>query len=192
MAEILNDHAKEEVLEANLPLANEHLLLSGEFSDVTLEGTDGERVKAHRIILAARSKLFKNLLFGDFAEAIDAFVPVGFEGSVLHAIVEYCYTDKVSMCEETVCDPYMTPTIVSLSAAADYFEFPTLRNYAVEYACKQIGVYRLLALPFLTAVDLIVGSDPQLFRTMPLSLTRSIYFGWWSNGRRVPPWRNRQ
>ena len=192
MTEITSDQVEKEVLEAILPLAIKHLHLSGEFSDVTLEGTDGEHVQAHRIILAARSKVFKKLLFGDFAEAKDALVPVGFEGNVLHAIVEYCYTDKVSMCEETVCDPYMTPTIVSLSAAADYFEFPTLRNYAVEYACKQIGVYRLLALPLLTAVDLIVGSDPQLFRTMPLSLTRSIYFGWWSNGRRVPPWRNRQ
>jgi hypothetical protein len=80
------------------------------------------------------------------------------------------------MCEETVCDPYMTPTIVSLSAAADYFEFPTLRKYAVEYACKQIMEFKLLALPFLTAVDLIVGSDPRI-RECAINCIQTDYTG---------------
>jgi hypothetical protein len=158
--EILKEETLEE--EASLALAHKHLLLNGDFSDVTLEGTDGEHIQAHRVILAARSKVFQKLLFGDFAEAKDAVIPVGFEGSVLHAIVEYCYTDKVSLCKEKVCHPYMAHTIVSLTTAADYFEFPKLRRQVTEYACNQIIAHKLLALPFLTAADQIVGSAPRI------------------------------
>lgn len=43
-------------------------------SDVNLKGTDGVLVHANRCILAARSQVFRNMLYGDFLEAGESVV----------------------------------------------------------------------------------------------------------------------
>lgn len=58
--------------------------------DLTLKGTDGTLlVHGNRCIVAARSPVFKRMLFGEFAEASKSVVAVVYKGGVLHAIDEY-------------------------------------------------------------------------------------------------------
>jgi hypothetical protein len=52
-----------------LKRALEALYCDEELSDVKFEGTDGGIVPANSGILAARSPVFRSLLFGNFSEA---------------------------------------------------------------------------------------------------------------------------
>jgi hypothetical protein len=90
--------------EVTLTAVNGKLVLdSGEYSDVELVATDGERISAHRNIIAAHSKFFGTLLLGHFSESSSStFLQIGYEGDILRStIVKYCYTtDKVSLVPE--------------------------------------------------------------------------------------------
>jgi hypothetical protein len=59
------------------------LLMNEKYSDITLKGTDGSLIKANRAMLAARSPVFDSMLYGDFAEASQSVVGVGYTGDVL-------------------------------------------------------------------------------------------------------------
>jgi hypothetical protein len=71
-------------------------LKNNSFSDDELQGTDVERIPTRRDLLAARSKVFETMLCGNFAEASKSVVPVGYDGPILRAIVEDCYTYHVT------------------------------------------------------------------------------------------------
>jgi hypothetical protein len=70
-------------------------LLDDEVSDVVLQGVDGVNVVAVRALLAMRSVFFKTLFFGSFRERGLDSVSLGYNGLVLQAVVEYCFTDEV-------------------------------------------------------------------------------------------------
>lgn len=70
-------------------------LLDDEVSDVVLQGVDGVNVVAVRALLAMRSIFFKTLFFGSFRERGSDCVSLGYNGLVLQAVVEYCFTDEV-------------------------------------------------------------------------------------------------
>jgi hypothetical protein len=118
----------EEGGEVTLTAAIGKLLDSGEYSDVELVATDGERIPAHRNILAARSKVFGTLLFGNFAESSSSTVQMGYEGGILRKIVKYCYTDKVSLpdASDSESSSFDTKQVLRLVDAADSFSLPGL------------------------------------------------------------------
>jgi hypothetical protein len=69
------------------------LLTKEELSDLTLKGKDGSTVRANRAMLAARSPVFHRMLYGQFSEAEQSVVELGYTGDVLKEIVEYIHTD---------------------------------------------------------------------------------------------------
>jgi speckle-type POZ protein len=73
----------------------EHLLLSGEGADVTLE-VGGGTFRAHRSILAARSPVFKAELFGPMEEGTSACMRVkDIEQRVFKVLLHFIYTDSL-------------------------------------------------------------------------------------------------
>jgi hypothetical protein len=152
--------------EVSLNRAIRNLLSNSSFSDVNLQGTDGLTIPAHRAILAARSQVFEKLLFGSFTEASNKEIRMGFDGRVLQAIVEYCYTDEVALLGEQTEDPCsmeQIETITNLAAAADYFCFPKLHNAITDWVLLKIDKNRQLALGFLITAN-NSGATPNLLR----------------------------
>lgn len=74
------------------------LLKSGDNSDVTFI-VQGVRFPAHRVILGARCKFFKILLYGDMKEAKpDAEIPIlDATPESFKALLEYIYSGKVCL-----------------------------------------------------------------------------------------------
>jgi hypothetical protein len=99
-----------------------------ELSDLTLEGSDCEQIKTNRCILAVHSKVFQVMLFGNYSEAKSSVVKVEYEGRVLKAIVDYCYTNHAALLDETPCDDSWARAMVRLAAAADFFGLSLLRK----------------------------------------------------------------
>jgi hypothetical protein len=152
--------------EDSLDCAIRHLLSNESLADVNLQGTDGITLPAHRLILAARSQVFEKLLFGNFAEASNSLVRIGYDGRVLQAIVEYCYTDKVAL----LCG--LPPQnlsfkqiemITSLAAAADYFCFPKLCKKVTDFVLFRMDKKKQLALGFFIAAN-DGGTAPKILR----------------------------
>jgi hypothetical protein len=151
--------------EASLDCAIRNLLSNESLADVNLQGTDGIKVPAHRLILAARSQVFESLLFGNFAEASNSEVRVGYDGRVLQAIVEYCYTDEVTLLGEQTQNPSLEQmeTITSLAAAADYFCFPKLCKKVTDFVLLRMEENKQLALGFLITAN-NSGTAPEIVR----------------------------
>jgi hypothetical protein len=130
------------------------LLSDEDLSDVSLRGTDGVKVTANRCILAARSPVFRRMLFGNFSEASSAVVQVGYTGEVLKALVEYIYMDESSLLEKACEDKssndmkQVARKIVSVAAAALYFSLPGLSRKAREVATNLIKRHKKLACEF--------------------------------------------
>lgn len=120
---------------------NEHL------SDVTLVGSDGNRVSGVRFILAARSVVFERMLFGNFAEACNKEVSVGCTTPVLLSIIEFCCSDNIASFEGSIRNPseQVARNAVQLFAAAHYFELPSLCNKTYTLACSLMDKHPTLA-----------------------------------------------
>ena len=72
------------------------LLQNSDKSDLTLVCCDGEEVKVHRIILAARSPAFSGMLESDMQETISGRIEVkDFSKSVVKAMVQFIYTAQI-------------------------------------------------------------------------------------------------
>lgn len=123
-------------------------------SDVEIHATDGTRLSAHRIILASRSQVFMQLLAGGFSEAKSTVVDLGFEGDVLKAMLEYCYTDEVSFISpEKDCEESMVPVVIGIASAADYFALPKLCEQVVDWSTAQMKKNPALAWSFLVEAE---------------------------------------
>ncbi|CAB9523874.1 expressed unknown protein [Seminavis robusta] len=92
--------------------------------DITLKGKDGVSVNANRFWLAARSRVFRSMLLGEFSEAKKDVIPLGYNGCVLKALVEYIVTDRALVLENEGQES--DGELVSLMAAAMFFELPGL------------------------------------------------------------------
>lgn len=66
-----------------------------EMSDIRLQGVDGDPIPANRCILSARSRVFRRMLYGPFAESGEALVHIGYGSDVLRRVVQFCYTDEI-------------------------------------------------------------------------------------------------
>ncbi|CAB9529517.1 expressed unknown protein [Seminavis robusta] len=131
----MNDTDKEVPLDKVLS----SFLTDEELQDVTLVTSDGQKVRANRFVLSARSSVFRRMFLGSFSEATKPHVDVGFSGSIMQEIVEYIHTDDCSSlngkkrkaCEENEAKQWdaqkeLAEKLVALSAAAMYYNLPSL------------------------------------------------------------------
>jgi hypothetical protein len=143
--------------EISIQEALRSLLTDKELSDLKLKGTDGVLVPAVRAMVAARSLVFRGMLYGDFAEAKQSVVDVQYSGEVLEAIVEYIYSDTATILDSMNAffdsKHKFVQTIVALMDAATYFELPNLCRKAREAASAAMEKEPALSGAFLAACD---------------------------------------
>mmetsp|Transcript_23707 Transcript_23707/g.34938 ORF Transcript_23707/g.34938 Transcript_23707/m.34938 type:complete len:304 (-) Transcript_23707:1139-2050(-) len=127
------ERTRDEVLEG--------LLTNKELSDVSLRCNDGAIIHANRCLLV-RSPVFDRMLTGNFLESKSEIVDiVGFNGTVLRAVVEYIYTDSCALWNDvkTKPDALNAKNLMILAAAAEYFDLPNLKNQTRQVA---LGILR--------------------------------------------------
>ncbi|XP_050427020.1 BTB/POZ domain-containing protein 9-like [Adelges cooleyi] len=111
-----------------------NLYLSDSFSDVFLV-VDGERLPAHRSLLASSSKYFKGLLYGGHKETYDSEVKISEAPVTLFKILlEYIYTGRINI--STLEDN----EVFEFIRISDFFGFPNLKLPIYEYLKSNIDV----------------------------------------------------
>jgi hypothetical protein len=128
--------------------ALETLLNDEDLADLTLQGKDGVLVHANRCMLAARSSVFRRMLFGEFSESDSSIVTVDYHSEVLKAIVQYIYTDDSKIFHKK-CDADLARTVVSLIDAANFFNLGKLRRKAQKWAFTSMQQHPFIAGVFL-------------------------------------------
>nr|XP_043620527.1 BTB/POZ and MATH domain-containing protein 1-like [Erigeron canadensis] len=120
-----------------------HLLESGELTDITLE-VDGEVFRAHKLVLAARSPVFKAQLFGPMKDNETDLIKVqDIEPAVFKALLHFIYWDELPNAEEVVgLSPPWASTIMAqhLLAAADQYGIERLRFLSETKLCEDVAI----------------------------------------------------
>jgi hypothetical protein len=124
--------------ELSLPEALKKLLTEEDLSDLTLQGDDGSQIKVNRCLMAIRSAVFRRMLYGDFAEANQSIVKLGYSMDVLKALVQYIYTDSADILKSEAHDDGFVRTLLSLIDAATYFGLPGLGRKARDLGSSSI------------------------------------------------------
>lgn len=116
-----------------------------------MEGTDvvfsvaGEKFHAHKLVLTARSPVFRTELFDELMGDKQEIVVTDMEPRVFKAMLHFIYRD--SLVDEEIEDtssssiPSVTDTLTAkLLAAADRYELTRLRRVCESHLCKDISV----------------------------------------------------
>lgn len=117
------------------------LLISGHGSDIVFD-VDGEAFSAHKLILAARSPVFKAQFYGLIGDMnIDRVVVQDIEPPVFKAMLHFMYTDCLpdlhELAESTSMSTY-TNLYQHLLAAADRYGLDRLKVLCEAKLCEQV------------------------------------------------------
>lgn len=125
----------------SLPEQLGNLWKSGELSDVTIE-VNGELFQAHKMILGARSAVFKAQLFGSMVEAQLGCIRIeDMETEVFKCVLHYIYTDTLDGDPETIS----TNMAQHLLVASDRYGIEGLRKKCEGRLCKSVSLDSVLS-----------------------------------------------
>lgn len=131
------------VTESNLGEDFGEFLDSGKGADVTFE-VDGEIFRAHKLVLAARSPVFKAQLFGPMKDLNTTEIKVeDMEAPVFKAMLHFIYRDVLPDMHELIgSNSPMASTSMTqhLLAAADRYGLDRLRLLSEEKLCNEITI----------------------------------------------------
>ncbi|CAN4092547.1 unnamed protein product [Withania somnifera] len=120
------------------------LLENMEGSDVVLS-VAGEKFHAHKLVLTARSPVFRTELFDELEDDKQEIVVEDMEPRVFKAMLHFIYRD--SLVEEELEDTSSSSTLsvtdsltAKLLAAADRYDLTRLRRVCESHLCKDISV----------------------------------------------------
>lgn len=114
------------------------LLDTGVGADVTFE-VDDEQMPAHKIILQARSPVFKALLTGPMREGHEGVVTIhDVRGPVFRALLHFAYSDTLPI--DLQGSRLEVPMAQHLLAAADRFQLIRLRCICEQRLCETVEV----------------------------------------------------
>uniref|UniRef100_A0A7N0SYH3 BTB/POZ and MATH domain-containing protein 2-like n=1 Tax=Kalanchoe fedtschenkoi TaxID=63787 RepID=A0A7N0SYH3_KALFE len=120
-----------------------HLLESGKRTDVVFE-VDGETFAAHKLVLAARSPVFRAQLFGPMKDQNSDCIKVeDMEAAVFKAMLYYIYWDSLPDMEEiTGLNSKLASILMSqhLLAAADRYGLERLKVLCEAKLCENVGI----------------------------------------------------
>lgn len=151
----------------------EYRVSAADSADITLLASNGERIKAHKFILVARSEFFMAMMSSSMQEANQSEVQTAFSSEVIHALLDYFYTDQ--------CSPHiLTTNVVDLLAAANYYQVHGLVEHCERFMCRSICMsncsqFFYLSLEHsmkdlhLTALSFIEKNGPALRRQLKRS-----------------------
>lgn len=122
-----------------------------ELSDVRLQGSDGGTVVAVKAILASRSPVFRARFFGnpctDEKNIMKGKEIVAFhewDCRVLHLVVEFCYTDNISIMQGKPSDD-TARLMANLRSASKAFKLRSLLDKVNQWSWRQVNRYPSLA-----------------------------------------------
>ncbi|XP_044499941.1 BTB/POZ and MATH domain-containing protein 2-like [Mangifera indica] len=119
------------------------LLESGRFTDVNFE-VDGEKFPAHKLVLAARSPVFRAQLFGPLKDQNTQCIKVeDMEAPVFKALLHFIYWDTLPDMEELVdLNPKWASTLMAqhLLAAADRYALERLKLLCEAKLCEDVAI----------------------------------------------------
>ncbi|KAK4492551.1 hypothetical protein RD792_003363 [Penstemon davidsonii] len=119
------------------------LLESGKGTDITLE-VDDETFSAHKVVLAARSPVFRAQLYGPMKNQDTRCIKVeDIEAPVLKALLHFMYWDTLPDMEElTGLNSKWASTLMSqhLLAAADQYGLERLRMLCEANLCENVAI----------------------------------------------------
>ncbi|KAL3849832.1 hypothetical protein ACJIZ3_011714 [Penstemon smallii] len=119
------------------------LLESGKGTDITLE-VDDETFSAHKVVLAARSPVFRAQLYGPMKNQNTRCIKVeDIEAPVLKALLHFMYWDTLPDMEElTGLNSKWASTLMSqhLLAAADQYGLERLRMLCEANLCENVAI----------------------------------------------------
>ena len=128
-----------------------------DLTDVSLIGDDGVEVRACRFVLAARSKVLKRMLYGNFREATSTNIELPYSGAVLQAVVEYCtknmISDKFLHSNGGNYNAKTVRQLVNLAKAGDFFDISCLVRDAESLVQKLVSKNPILACPIFDESD---------------------------------------
>jgi hypothetical protein len=99
---------------------------------VFLVGSGKTPISAHRLVLAASSKVFRAMLFGPMSEAQSKEVKIGDDGltgQAFTALLEYIYTGKTTISEEN---------FFGLRSLAQMYDYPDLLEQTTAFAVENV------------------------------------------------------
>lgn len=121
------------------------LLENMEGSDVTFD-VAGEKFHAHKLVLAARSPVFRSELFEGLEEEKQEIIVTDMEPKVFKALLHFIYRDTlIEDVEMSVSSPSCVSSVpdtltAKLLAAADKYSLDRLRLMCESHLCKDISV----------------------------------------------------
>lgn len=114
------------------------LLSSEEDSDVTLISSEGDSMKAHKLVLKTRSKVFKTMFNSSLSEASSGEVKLDDMGSfALEMFLKYIYTGEPA---DDYCLNTPTEVFKQLVNAGEKYELPGLKEWAGLNILKTLSV----------------------------------------------------
>jgi len=127
------------------------LFEDAELSDVRLQGSDGGTAVATKAVLAARSPVFRARFFGPTG-MMDAGTIKGkdvvtfkeFDCRVLHLVVEFCYTDNISIIGVNPNDD-IARLMANLRSASKAFKLRSLLDKVNQWSWRQVSRFPSLA-----------------------------------------------
>ncbi|KAJ3704612.1 hypothetical protein LUZ61_008317 [Rhynchospora tenuis] len=151
-----------------------NLWLDKDMLDVTFE-VNGEHFQAHKLVLAARSPVFKNILFGPSQQGLSGTVQIeGMQPSVFKMMLQFIYTDSVPHDQELANSDTTAGASLAITqqllAAADTYALTMLKLMCEERLCMQLSVDSFATTlvlaeqhdcPRLKAACLYFASDPE-------------------------------
>ncbi|KAJ4722347.1 BTB/POZ and MATH domain-containing protein [Melia azedarach] len=119
------------------------LLESGRFTDVTFE-VDGEKFAAHKLVLAARSPVFRAQLFGPLKDQNTQCIKVeDMEAPVFKALLHFIYWDALPDVEDIVdLSSKWASTLMAqhLLAASDRYALERLKLLCEANLCEDVAI----------------------------------------------------
>lgn len=119
----------------------ENLWKRGEEFDVTFD-VEGKRISAHRLILAARSPVFKAELFGQMVEANMDYIRIeDMKPEVFEALIRFMYTDRLTNFPfSDACSKLSNEFLEELFVASDRYALDKLKTMCEKRLAGKLSV----------------------------------------------------
>ncbi|KOB57450.1 Roadkill [Operophtera brumata] len=171
-------HALKAAICSNIPLPYielsedfGNLLTDDSFSDVTIKSAEGIEFKAHKNVLAVRSKVLRAHFEHSTKENITNVVETLWDTEVLRDVLTFVYTDKV---------PRVDDAPEKLLVAADYYQLDRLKSVCEEALSNRLTVENAidtLQLAEQYSLNALIQSTLNFIKNEPFKLIKETQ-GW--------------
>ena len=147
-------------------------------SDMTICCRDEVSLHANRCVLAAKSRVFRAMLYGNFAESsAETPIRLDYNSSVVKVLLQYIYTDELVLDKnqqgkEANNSNCLLDLILSLLDASNYLELPNLRRRIKAWCQDYLKTQPQLAGLFLEKC-IVHASDASTIQEVAMETIRS-------------------